>query len=570
MTDLHLRTIESLALAIRSKDNARPENIRRVCIYCVELAKKLVLRKDERRALQVASLLSDIGYLGVPCHILSRSEPLTSKDLEKVKTHPIVGAQILERVRFPYPVVPIVRSHHEKFDGTGYPDGLKGYEIPIGARILAAVDCLDAAASERHHRAAVPLDEAVRIIASEAVEGFDPQVVETLVECYEELEEISSLGSVKDRIFLPPVEGAVAEPGQHPWEIRSDDPESMPDSVSDVASARREVQLLFELTADVGRSLELEETLSALGGRLKPLIPFDCIAVFLQCEGVLQPAYVSGDDARLITSLDIPKLQGIAEWAAANVQSIPKAAEAEPMQRRHPRSKLNSVLAVPLEGDDGVFGVLALYHRRKGRFTEEHVRVLQTIKGKVGFSVENALRYRQAGRFAMVDYLTGLPNSRALFMKLDAELARSKRFKIPLTIFVCDLEGFKRVNDDFGRAEGDRVLRTVAECLQRSCREYDCVARMGADEFVVVAPGLDVEGVRNKVTQLCEQATRASGKHLLPTSVGAAFYPGDGDSPEELLAQADKRLYRAKQNKTKFCPFDLEKLHAALAPTTVH
>ena len=135
-----------------------------------------------------AALLHDIGKLAVPDHIINKPGRLTPEEFEKMKIHPIVGADILERVAFPYPVAPIVRAHHEKWDGTGYPDGLKGEEIPIGARILAAVDCLDAVASDRQYRKALPLDEAMKLVVEESGTSYDPKVVEILARRYRELE----------------------------------------------------------------------------------------------------------------------------------------------------------------------------------------------------------------------------------------------------------------------------------------------------------------------------------------------------------------------------------------------
>ena len=134
--------------------------------------------------MQAAALLHDIGKLAVPEHIISKPGKLTPEEFEKMKIHPIVGAEILERVRFPYPVAPIVRAHHEKWDGTGYPNGLRGEEIPIGARILAAVDCLDALASDRQYRRAMPLEDAMKVVRSEAGHAFDPRVVDALEQGY--------------------------------------------------------------------------------------------------------------------------------------------------------------------------------------------------------------------------------------------------------------------------------------------------------------------------------------------------------------------------------------------------
>ena len=185
---LHLRTIEALALAIDAKDHTTHDHLQRVQLYATEIGKDLGLSEQELDALTAAAVLHDIGKLAVPESIISKPGKLTRSEFEKMKIHPVVGAEILERVEFPYPVVPIVRSHHEKWDGSGYPYGLRGEEIPIGARILSAVDCLDALASDRQYRRALPLDEAMARVASEAGTAFDPKVVQALQARYQELE----------------------------------------------------------------------------------------------------------------------------------------------------------------------------------------------------------------------------------------------------------------------------------------------------------------------------------------------------------------------------------------------
>src|SRR5580658_2111042 len=192
VSSLHLRTIEALALAIEAKDQTTGEHLQRVRIYAMELARELGLTEDETEALRAASVLHDIGKLAVPEHIISKPGKLTPEEFEKMKIHPIVGAEILEQVDFPYPVVPIVRAHHEKWDGSGYPSGLQGEAIPIGARILSAVDCLDALASDRQYRRALPLDEAMAMVASESGKAFDPQVVAILRRRYVELEKLAN------------------------------------------------------------------------------------------------------------------------------------------------------------------------------------------------------------------------------------------------------------------------------------------------------------------------------------------------------------------------------------------
>ena len=185
MANLHLRTIEALALAIEAKDHTTHEHLQRVRVYAIEVAKELGVTGPELEALHAAALLHDIGKLAVPEHIISKPGRLTPEEFEKMKIHTLVGAEILERVRFPYPVVPIVRAHHEKWDGSGYPMGLKGAEIPIGARILSAVDYLDALASDRQYRRALPLREVMQKLGAESGKSFDPRVVDVLQKRYQ-------------------------------------------------------------------------------------------------------------------------------------------------------------------------------------------------------------------------------------------------------------------------------------------------------------------------------------------------------------------------------------------------
>ena len=166
MAALHLRAIEGLALAVEAKDNLNTRgHLRRVQVYALGVGKAMGLGPIELEALHAAALLHDIGKLAVPEHILTKPGKLSPEEFAKMKVHPLVGAEIVEQVKFPYEVAPIVRAHHEKWDGSGYPLGLKGEEIPLGARILTAVDCLDALTSDREYRKALPSEEAMNRIA---------------------------------------------------------------------------------------------------------------------------------------------------------------------------------------------------------------------------------------------------------------------------------------------------------------------------------------------------------------------------------------------------------------------
>src|ERR1035438_276597 len=212
---------------------------------------------------------------------------------------------------------------------------------------------------------------------------------------------------------------------------------------------------------------------------------------------------------------------------------------------------LQSALVVPLDGLNGVVGVLAMYQSNRDAFTPDHLRILLAVASKVALSVENALKYQQAESSATTDYLTGLPNARSLFMHLPKELARCKRDNVSLTLMVCDMNGFKKINDRFGHLEGNRVLRLFAQALKDSCREYDYVARMGGDEFVVIAPGLAADAATKKIEQIRPLARQAGfdvcGEEILSLSVGVAVSPVDGNDAEQLLPEADRRMYLEKQ-----------------------
>ena len=271
VSSLHLRTIEALALAIEAKDHTTHGHLQRVQVYATELGKELGLTREEQEALRAASLLHDIGKLAVPEHIISKPGRLTPEEFEKMKIHPVVGAEILERVQFPYPVVPIVRAHHEKWDGTGYPYGLSGEDIPIGARILAMVDCLDALATDRQYRRALPLDEAMKIVQSEAGKAFEPRAVELLAKRYVELEKKALARGKQDQGKLSvdmivergdaPAAGFV---GSSAPVVENASKTPSIDFLTSIAAARQEVQALFEISQDLGNSLSLDETLSVL------------------------------------------------------------------------------------------------------------------------------------------------------------------------------------------------------------------------------------------------------------------------------------------------------------------
>lgn len=549
---LHLRTIEALAMAIEAKDQTTHDHLQRVQVYCVELGKLLGLSAEDMQALRAAALLHDIGKLAVPEHIISKPGRLTREEFEKMKIHPVVGAEILEHVQFPYPVVPIVRHHHERWDGTGYPDSLKEEEIPIGARILAAVDCLDALASDRQYRKAISLDHAVDELVKMAGRSYDPLVVGLLRAHYREWERMAnaaSAGRTKSTGELR-VERGTVPPGRTPSRLdRNPERKEGTQFLSSIGAARHEAQVLFELTQDMGSSLALDEMLSVVALRLKKLIPYDTFAVYLKQHMCLQSAFVIGDDFRLFSSLRVPVGQGLCGWVVEHQKAIVNGnptVEFGYLEDPTMFSTLRSALCIPLDDGDSMAGVLSLYAGGKDAFTQDHLRILLMIAPKLSQSIQNSLQYRRAEDTSQTDYLTGLPNARSLFGYLDEALKNTSM----LSVLVCDLDGFKQVNDRFGHMEGDRLLKDVAVALKRACKESDYVARMGGDEFVIVLQGLDVTRHPERLSQIVraveEVGLQKYGEPIVSLSVGVALAPEDGFEQESIIAAADKRMYKVK------------------------
>src|SRR5688500_18491358 len=181
MVDLHLATIEALAGAIDAKDQTTPEHIRRIQAYASGLARTLGMTENEVQGVRTAALLHDIGKLAIPEHILAKPGPLTPEEFQKVQIHPEVGAEILRSVPFPYPVAPLVLSHHERWDGRGYPYGLKEDAIPLGARVVGIAAYFVALTSDRPYHKAISREAAVVLLQQEAGKALDPRVVDAFV-----------------------------------------------------------------------------------------------------------------------------------------------------------------------------------------------------------------------------------------------------------------------------------------------------------------------------------------------------------------------------------------------------
>jgi diguanylate cyclase (GGDEF)-like protein/putative nucleotidyltransferase with HDIG domain len=556
MADLHLATIEALALAIDAKDQTAQSHIRRVQVYATSIARGLGMSDTEIQGVKTAALLHDIGKLAVPEHILSKPGPLTQEEFQKIRVHPQVGAEIISAVPFPYPVAPLILSHHERWDGKGYPQGLKAEEIPLGARILSVVDYYDALTSDRPYHKAMTPEAALALLQQEAGRALDPAVVQMFVKMAAEME--AAAGTIETatprRLSLEPTN----ERGRPAVGFQ---PEGTKSSTvfEDIALAHREIYALYEIAQTMGTSLGVADTMALISSKLSNLVPFSTGALFLFDEesDTLRCRFATGVEADAINTMTVRAGQGLAGWVARNRRPLVNARPSAEFEAAglDKSTSLKSALVAPLVFSDRFIGTIAVYSTQADFYTDDHRRLLDRVSEQASAVIHNSIVFEQTQEDSLTDPLTGLPNTRFMFMHLTRELARAERLKAEVALLVMDLDNFKEINDSHGHHVGDRALREVSTVLRSGIRPYDICVRYAGDEFIVVLSGCGAEEAERKRLELQRTVDEVlfearPGRRLpLGISVGAAIYPQDGDSYEALLATADSRMYRDKSRR---------------------
>ena len=552
MADLHLATIEALALAIDAKDQTSQSHIRRVQLYAASVARALGMSDNEVQGVKTAALLHDIGKLAVPEHILSKPGPLTPEEFQKIRAHPKVGADIVSSVPFPYPVAPLILSHHERWDGKGYPAGLEGEEIPLGARILSVVDYFDALMAERPYHRAMSAEAAVGLLRQEAGKGLDPTVVAKFIALLPALQAEAS--KLEQAIRKTHAEGDGPSMGRPATGLA---PEPSKKNVfEDIALAHREIYALYEIAQAMGTSLGVADTMALIAAKLSNLVPFSCAALFLYDgdEDLLRCRFASGTDAELIQQLVVRSGEGLTGWVARNRRPLLNARPSADFEAAGLKATttLQSALVCPLLFDEQFIGALSVYHIDASYYRDDHRRLLDRVSEQAAAVIKNSMVFEQTRDDSLTDPLTGLPNTRFLFMHLTRELARADRLKSQVSLMVMDLDDFKEINDSHGHHVGDRALCEVARVLRAAIRPYDICVRYAGDEFIVVLSGCSAEEAEQKRQELQQEIARLlfearPGRPLrLGLSIGTAVFPEDGDTYESLLAAADSRMYHDK------------------------
>jgi putative nucleotidyltransferase with HDIG domain len=367
---LYLSTIETLAMAIDAKDQITHGHIRRVQSYAVGLAKSIGMSDDKLlKAIEAAALLHDMGKLAVPEHILNKPGKLTPAEFEKMKLHASVGADILSAIDFPYPVVPIVRHHHENWDGSGYPDGIRGTEIPIGARILSVVDCFDALTSDRPYRPRLSDTDALKILCERRGSMYDPLVVDSFIRVYQEI--------APDNASINPA--APLKTIARPRASANADITRTPEDALQLV--RHGDTGLQDLAMALNGSRKAGEIVTQ---HLRRLIPFSLFVLFTYdaARDELVADEAVGEASYLVKDLRIPRGDRLSGWVAANRQTIINSDPVLDLGDIARVASLRVSLSVPLESRGELLGVLTLYSPAEA-FTAQHQKIAEAASRQI-------------------------------------------------------------------------------------------------------------------------------------------------------------------------------------------
>lgn len=557
MADIHMNTIESLAIAIDAKDQTTHGHVRRTQIYASEMGKLFAVTPDQVQALFAGALLHDIGKLAVPEYILNKPGKLTEAEFAKMKIHPTVGGDILKRVQFPYPVEDIVRYHHEKWDGTGYPKGLRGEKIPLVARIISVVDFYDATRCDRPYRKGMKREDSLSLLSKMAGSAFDPKVVDIFVANVEAFDQLINSEDIGEQVPSEQVDYLTAT---RPDAGLASDILGTPDDKAgfrSITEAQREVFALHEIAQTIGSSLNLNDTVTLITNKLRAIVPFDTCIIFTVDDrsGKAVAAHVAGEDEEIFSKRRMSVGDGITGWVIANSRSMCNASPEldlvgipEDVARQ-----FKGVLVSPLLREDGAFGTITLYSKSRTSYTTEHVRLLESVAQHASSALNNALTFERTKESALTDPLTELPNARGFYMILEQRIAECQRMDRESLALICmDVDDFKEINDTYGHALGDRLLASVAGVMRKELRAMDILTRYAGDEFVAIMPmasTMMASSIGERIRDAVESkkfAVRRGRTVEVGVSMGIACFPSDGETTEELLSAAARNMQKDK------------------------
>jgi len=557
---LHMNTIESLAIAIDAKDQTTHGHVRRTQIYATEMGRLLKVTESELRALVAGALLHDIGKLAVPEYILNKPGKLTEAEFAKMKIHPTVGGDILKRVNFPYPVEDIVRYHHEKWDGSGYPKGLKAEKIPLVARIISVVDFYDATRCDRPYRKGMKREDSLALLNKMTGSSFDSKIVDLFSKHVTEFDKLIGNEDIQEQVASENLDLLTKT---KPDAGLASDTLGTPDNslgFRSITQAQREVFALHEIAQTIGSSLNMNDTVTLISNKLRAIVPFDTCIIFIVDDrsGKAIAMHVVGDHAELFERRRISIGDGITGWVIANSRSMCNSSPELDLAGLSDDVAKNyrSVLVSPLIREDAAFGAITLYSKGRTSYTSEHVRLLESVAQHAASALNNAITFEKTKESALTDQLTELPNARGFYMMLEQRLAECQRLnRESLALISMDIDDFKKINDQWGHAIGDRLLASVARVIRKELRQMDILSRYAGDEFVAIMPMASqsmAESIAERIrTAVADHkfSVRTGKSVVVSISTGIACFPENGETTEELLTAAARNMQQFKHTR---------------------
>ena len=531
--DVLLASVESLANAVDAKDPTALNHSRNVSSYARSIAEAMQLPAQEVENVALAGLLHDIGKIGLPDRILQKPDILDSHEWEQMKTHPVIGEQILGGNAHLTPILGFVRHHHERWDGMGYPDRLMSDSIPLGATIVALADAVDTMSSDRPSRKAVPWTLVCEVIRSEAGKQFAPEVARTFLE-------IAGSGRVERLTASSDIQRTIPLDTQlfsHSLDARA-------------------LMIFHGIAREIRTLTDIETFITNVTQIIRSVMEMSNIQIFLVDDSAGEIVYrpTNNDQARGFNEVRRRIGTGVVGWVVQHGEPL-----LVPDVRLDDRfifesvAEVRSELAVPLITDGTVIGAINIESSVPSAFSESDVRLLTATAAHLAQSVEVARLHDHFKRAAATDALTGLANHRAFYERLEEEIRHTEFTESVLTVAIMDVDNLKAVNDTYGHIAGDEVLRAIADVMREHCRRSDHVARYGGDEFAFILADTNLDGATRAIGQIVEALSACKiaveGRVLqLPTGAwGMATYPQDGVRPAELVRVADQRMYTQKR-----------------------
>jgi diguanylate cyclase (GGDEF)-like protein len=522
----YVATIGALAAALDAKDRYTEAHSRETAELAVNVGKRLGLHGEELRLLEYGALLHDIGKIGIPGYILQKPGPLTPEEFAIMREHPVIGERILASVPFLAPLGPIVRAEHERWNGSGYPDGLKGEEIPIQARIIHACDSFHAMASDRAYRKALPMAEIVAEFRKETSQQFDPRVVDVMLELIEQ---------------EPPHITAAAHANESVLDV----------AVSGPRSWAQHMQTIEALGQQLARATSTQDICNRMGETIAVLVPQDqCRVLLMNTDRTrLEVAYLRGsarEEYRAVTpeNATVEVGEGIAGWVAESRRGVVLGdAEHHPKAKHVPGTGVidESMLAVPVVFEDEILAVIVVIKLGLNQYSLDQLRLLTILANQAAVSMANARLIDRLASAATIDALTGLMNRAAFEEAVNKQLLRPQSWG---TLLMLDVEKLRDVNEAYGHRAGDAVLKRIARAIRTSIRTEDLASRWIGDDFAILAPGLDA----GQAEILAKRIESALQSDRISVRWGTAEYHGDALTAQDLLAAGLKSLAGKRSN----------------------